>query len=68
MIRLALERLLSEKNITRYELSKRTGIKFQIIDNYYKNRVVRYDSYILDKICTALDCGVEDVIEYKNDN
>ena len=35
MITLTLEKLLEEKKITRYELAKRTGIKFQIIDNYY---------------------------------
>lgn len=68
MITLTLDKLLSEKHITRYELAKRTGIKFQIIDNYYKNRVVRYDSYVLDKICSALDCDISDIIEYKNDN
>lgn len=67
MITLTLEKLLDEKKITRYELAKRTGIKFQIIDNYYKNRVVRYDSYILDKICAALDCDVSDLIEYRSD-
>ena len=67
MITLTLEKLLAEKKITRYELAKRTGIKFQIIDNYYKNRVVRYDSYILDKICAALDCDVSDLIEYRSD-
>lgn len=67
MITLTLEKLLEEKKITRYELAKRTGIKFQIIDNYYKNRVVRYDSYILDKICAALDCDISDLIEYRRD-
>ena len=67
MITLTLEKLLEEKKITRYELAKRTGIKFQIIDNYYKNRVVRYDSYILDKMCAALDCDVSDLIEYRSD-
>lgn len=65
MIRLTLDEYLNRKNITRYELSKRTGIKFQIIDNYYKNKVVRYDSYLLDKICDALDCNIADLIEYK---
>ena len=67
MITLTLEKVLNEKKITRYELAKRTGIKFQIIDNYYKNRVVRYDSYILDKICTALGCDISDLIEYRSD-
>jgi putative transcriptional regulator len=67
MVRLTIDKLLEAKGISRYELSKRTDIKFQTIDRYYKNRVVRYDSYILDRICAALDCNVCDVIEYQKD-
>lgn len=66
MVKLILKEFLDKQEITRYELAKRTGIKFQIIDNYYKNKVVRYDSYILDKVCTALGCDICDIIEYKN--
>ena len=65
MVRLKLDKCLSEKGITRYELAKRTGIKFQIVDNYYKNKVVRYDSDLLDRFCRALDCDISDIIEYK---
>lgn len=64
MVRLIIDRCLKEKGITRYELAKRTEIKFQTIDRYYKNRVVRYDSYILDRICAALECELCDIIEY----
>ncbi len=65
MIRLTLDTVLEKQNVSRYELSKRTGIQYQIIDNYYKNRVKRYDSYVLERICSALDCSIEDIIEYK---
>ena len=65
MITLTLEKILKEKNISRYELAKRTGITFQIIDNYYKNKVVRYDSYVLERICVALDCDIKDLLELK---
>ena len=65
MIRLTLDKLLERHGISRYELSKRTGIQFQIIDNYYKNKVKRYDSYVLERICDALDCTVSDLIEYR---
>lgn len=65
MIKIILDRTLLKYDITRYELAKRTGIQYQIIDNYYKNKVVRYDSFVLDRICTALDCNISDVIEYE---
>lgn len=65
MVKLILKEYIDEKRITRYELAKRTGIKFQIIDNYYKNKVVRYDSYILDKLCAALECDISDIIEHQ---
>lgn len=65
-IRIRLDELLKQRNITRYELAKRSGIGYQTIDNYYKNRVTRYDSYTLLQICTALDCGIEELIEIKD--
>lgn len=65
MIQICLDRILDDKKISRYELAKRTGIQYQIIDNYYKNRVKRYDSYVLERICDALDCNISDIIEYK---
>lgn len=65
MIRISLDTLLTSLEISRYELAKRTGIQYQIIDNYYKNRIKRYDSYVLERICDALDCQISDIIEYK---
>ncbi len=65
MIKIILEETLNKMNISRYELAKRTGIQYQIIDNYYKNKVKRYDGYVLERICEALDCSISDIIEYK---
>ena len=67
MVRLTLDKYLEKRGITRYELAKRVDVKFQTIDRYYKNRVVRYDSYILDRICAALECDLSDIIEYVKD-
>ena len=64
MIRITLDTLLAQRGVSRYELAKRTGIQYQIIDNYYKNRVKRYAGYVLERICEALDCTVADIIEY----
>ena len=64
MIRICLDKTLAKRKISRYELAKRTGIQYQIIDNYYKNKVKRYDSYVLERICAALDCDIDKIIEF----
>lgn len=68
MVRLTIDLYLKKRGITRYELAKRAGVKFQTIDRYYKNRVVRYDSYILDAVCKALSCSLCDILEYVKDD
>jgi len=65
IIHLTLDKILAKKKLTRYELAKRTGIKYQTIDSYYKNKVKRYDSDILLKICLALECNIEDILTIK---
>ena len=65
-IRLRLAELLDEHKMTRYELGKRTGISYQTLTRYYKNKTSSYESDTLLKICTALDCGIEELIEIKD--
>lgn len=67
MVKLTLESFLKQSGISRYELAKRTGIRYHIIDNYYKNKVTRYDSSVLDKICVALECRIEDIIQFEKE-
>ncbi len=67
MVILTLDKALEDLKITRYELARRTGIQYQIIDNYFKNKVKRYDSYVLDRICEALDCDINDIVCYKKE-
>lgn len=67
MVKLTLDKILDDRKISRYKLSKMTGIEFQTLDRYYKNKVVRYDSYILSKICEALDCDIKDILIYIKD-
>lgn len=62
-IRINLDVLLESRGITRYELAKRTGIQYNIIDHYYKNRVTRYDSDLLLRMCNALDCEIGELIQ-----
>jgi len=64
MKKLTLGKVLEKQNMSRYELAKKTDIQYYVIDNYYKNKVIRYDSFVLDKICDVLECDVSEIIEY----
>ena len=62
-VRIKHDKTLEKMGLTRYALAKRSGIQYMNIDNYYKNKVVRYDGYLLARICEALDCDISDVLE-----
>lgn len=62
-IRLCLDEYIKAHNVSRYELAKRTGIQYPVVDRYYKNQVQRYDRYILGKFCTALSCQIQDIMK-----
>ena len=62
VVRLCLAKYLDTKGISRYELAKRTGIQYHVIDGYYKNKVYRLDGYNLGRIIEALDCQLTDIL------
>ena len=62
---LALDEILKEKNMTRYELAKRADIQYQVLTRYYRNKVSRYDKETLLKICLVLDCEIGDIIKIR---
>ncbi len=67
MVKLTLDTYLNTIGVTRYRLAKLTGINYQIIDHYYKNKVARYDSDVLDRICKVLHCRIEDILSFAED-
>lgn len=67
MVKITLDTALAKHQMSRYELAKRTGIQYHIIDKYYKNKVVRYDSFVLDRICQVLNCSISEIIEYSQE-
>lgn len=68
MVYLTLKEYLDKRGISRYALHKQSEINYQIIDNYYKNRVVRYDSDVLDRMCQTLQCDISDLIRFTPKN
>ena len=66
-INLKLDDILNNKNITTYELSTSANVRFKTIKTLRENTATRIDFNVLAKICYALDCNVQDIIEYKSD-
>ena len=64
-IKIKLDDVLNERNLTRYQLSKMTGNRFEVINKWYNGNIERIDSDVLARFCFALNCKVEDIIEYE---
>lgn len=66
VVRVKLAQLLDSRGITRNRLRTLTGVKYDVIDRYYKGeRVAMADLDFLAKVCFVLDCRIEDLLEYE---
>ena len=64
MIKIHLSKLLGERKLSRADLVRLTGIRFNTISDMYHEIVVKIDVDYLDKICEALNCSLADLLEY----
>lgn len=67
MIIINLDVMMAKRKISLNELSEKVGItlaNLSILKNN-KARAIRFST--LDAICKALDCKVEDIIEYRDE-
>lgn len=64
MVKIHLSRLLGERRMSQSDLSKMTGIRASTINEWYHEIVARLNVDHIDKICEALNCKSEELIEY----
>ena len=65
MVKVKLSNVMDSRGITRNQLRTLTGIKYDIIDRYYKGcAIARVDLDFLARVCFVLDCKIEDLLEY----
>ncbi len=65
-VRLKLSEMMDKRGITRNKMRTLTGIKYDVIDRYYKaENVERVDLDFLAKACYVLDCAVSDLLVYE---
>jgi len=63
-IRIKLDTLLAEKGVSRTKLCQRAEMQMTQLNKYYRNTVTRLDTDVLARLCTALDCRIEDILEF----
>ncbi|MBR2109465.1 MAG: helix-turn-helix transcriptional regulator [Ruminococcus sp.] len=61
-----LWKLLIDKKMNRSELRNISGISFNVLAKMGKNEFVSMES--LFKICSALNCDIGDVVEFRPEN
>lgn len=62
MIKINLRKLLSERHMTQAELAELTGIRPSTICDICNNTCSFLKVNNIDKICTVLDCEVQELI------
>ena len=55
---------MQKKNISTYNLSKMSNIKYEVLKRYRDDMVLRYDANILSKLCFCLDCDLSSILKY----
>ena len=61
-----LSEILDRKNITRNKLRTLTGIKYEVIDRYYKAKNIEMvDLDFIAKVCYVLGCEISELLEYR---
>ena len=54
--------LMIDKNISNAELMEKAGFSANIITRLKRNHYLSLDT--IEKICLALNCGVDDILEF----
>ena len=63
-IKIKLDELIKESGMSKNKLSHKAEMQRTQINNYCNNTIARLDTDVLARICTALECEIEDLLEF----
>ena len=64
-VRLRLAEIMDSRGMTRTQLSRLTGTRYEVIHKWYGGKVEKLDLDVLARICYVLDCEVSDLLVYE---
>lgn len=59
-----LEDLLKEKNISINKLMRDTNTDFKVLKRLMTGELLRFDIYVVARLCEYFNCQITDIIEY----
>jgi putative transcriptional regulator len=65
LLKLNVDKLMQNKNLTIEKLSKISNINKDVISRYKRDIVDRLDKTVIVRLCIALQCDISDLLEFK---
>lgn len=59
-----LDSLLKDRKISVNKLMRDTNTDFKVIKRIMTGELVRFDIFVIARLCDYLDCPITDIIEY----
>lgn len=63
-IRIKVDELIEERGISKNKLAHRAEMQRTQLNQYCNNEITRLDTAVLARLCTALNCKIEDILEF----
>ena len=63
-IKIKLNELLIKENISKNKLSHLAEMQRTQINKYCRNEITRLDTDVLARLCSALQCNIDDLLEF----
>ena len=63
-IKIKLDELIQKRGISKNKLCQRAQLQHTQLNHFCKNEITRLDTDVLARICTVLDCRIEDLLEF----
>ena len=63
-LEIRLAELIKKKGMNRNQVAKKAAMNWKQVDKYYNNDISRLDGFVLCKLCTALECNIQDLLVF----
>ena len=61
-----LDDLLKEKDVSINKLMRETNTDFKVLKRIMTGELVRFDIFVIARLCDYFKCEITDIIEYRN--